>query len=602
MQSFTDSVIYFIVVDRFLNSDLSNDAGRNPDSYDATRKNWNKYWGGDLGGVFQKLDYLKKLGCDTLWLTPLFDQVDGLLDAEGRGLAAYHGYWARDFKRMDEHLVSNPEDIRVFASKHTILDQLIESMHEKNMKLVLDVVCNHSSPSAGQGKDVPAAKGELYDDGKLLTSYENDKLGWYHRYGGVSDWGSSWQVQNSELCGLADFNETRIGYRKYIKDAIKLWLDKDIDGLRVDTVKHMPLWFWQEFVADMRFHRPGLFIFGEWFMGGCYDPASVHFANRSGMGMLDFSLQRGLEDCLARNIQGGFHLVDNVFRQDCRFNNCHELVTFIDNHDMPRFLSSGATPKRMELALALILTARGTPCVYYGTEQYLHNDTDCGKDPYNRPMMEKWETNTPAFKLIKALAAVRKANRGVQLGSHRVKYLTEDIYAYSRVFRSHCCFAVFNKGPAAMITVAHLELPDGTYKDALSERKVAVSGGRIENLALEQDSALVLSHTPSVRSAPGLKTTFILNGYTTSLGQTVRVVGNCPELGGWDINKSFPLEYVNENMWLGEVNMAESSAKLVAYKFVLLNPDGSFCYEDFTAHVRRLPNGGDVAFRHTWQG
>ncbi|MBI4803373.1 MAG: cyclomaltodextrin glucanotransferase [Elusimicrobia bacterium] len=602
MHSFTDSVIYFIVVDRFANSDPSNDAGRNPESYDAARKDWTKYWGGDLSGVIEKLDYLKKLGCDTLWLTPLFDQVDGLVDAEGRGVAAYHGYWAKDFKRLDEHLVSNPADVRVFASKHTVLDRLIESMHEKNMKLALDIVCNHSSPAQRPDMGGIPVKGELYDDGKLLTSYDNDKLGWYHRYGGVSDWGSSWQVQNKELCGLADFNETRIGYRNYIKDAIKLWLDKGVDGLRVDTVKHMPLWFWQEFVSDMKFHRPGLLIFGEWFQGGCFDAASVHFANRSGMGMLDFALQRGLEDCLARGLKGGFYLVDNVFKQDCLFNNCHELVTFIDNHDMPRFLSSGAAPKRLELALACILTARGTPCIYYGTEQYLHNDADGGRDPYNRPMMENWNTGTPAFKLIKALSAVRKANCGVQRGSHRVKYLSENIYVYTRVFRAHCCFAAFNKGPAAEIAVQNLELPDGTYKEVLSDRKVTVTGGRIAKLRLDEDCAFVLSHAPAVMSVPGLKVNFILNGYKTAFGQSIRVAGNCPELGGWDIEKSFPLEYVNENMWLGEANMTESSARLIAYKFALLNANGSFCYEDSTAHVRRLPGAGDVTFRHKWAG
>lgn len=316
--------------------------------------------------------------------------------------------------------------------------------------------------------------------------------------------------------------------------------------------------------------------------------------------MLDFSLQRGVEDCLARNVQGGFYLIDNVFRQDCRFNNCHNLVTFIDNHDMPRFMSSGATPKRMELALALILTARGTPCIYYGTEQYLHNDTNRGADPYNRPMMEKWDTDTPAFRLIKALSAVRKANRGVQRGGHRVKYLSENVYAYTRVYRAHCCFAAFNKGLAAEISVQNVELPDGTYEDALSDRKVKVAGGRIDNLALATDSVVVLSYHPGVASAGGLKVRFILNGYRTSPGQSIRVAGNCPELGGWDIDKSFPLEYVNENMWLGEAGMTESAGRQVAYKFVLLNSDGSFHYEDSTAHVRRLPNGGDVTFRHTW--
>ncbi|HBA60548.1 MAG TPA: hypothetical protein DCZ92_06975 [Elusimicrobia bacterium] len=356
MRPFNDSVIYFAVVDRFFNSDPANDNGRSPEAFDASQTDWFKYWGGDLGGMIQKLDYLKELGCSSVWLTPLFDQADGLVDVEGRGIAAYHGYWAKDFKRLDEHLASSPEDIRLFASKNTIVDRLVAEMHKKDMRLVLDIVCNHSSPARRPDVGGGPVKGEIYDDGKLLTSYDDDKLGWYHRNGGVCDWDNKGQVETSELCGLADFNESHIGYRTYIKDAMRLWLDKGVDAFRVDTVKHMPQWFWQEFVSDMVFHRPDLFIFGEWFQGGCFDPLSVQFANKSGMGMLDFGVQRGLEDCLARGNEQGFALLDKVFSLDHLFDDTRHLVTFIDNHDMPRFMSSGAAPARVDMALAVILT------------------------------------------------------------------------------------------------------------------------------------------------------------------------------------------------------------------------------------------------------
>lgn len=600
MRPLNDTVMYFAVVDRFCNGNPANDRGRNPACYDADRKDWFRYWGGDLDGVIQKLPYLRELGCSALWLTPVFDQIDGLVDVEGRGMAGYHGYWAKDFKRLDEHLVGSPDDVRVFASDNTVVDRLVRGMRGAGMKLVLDIVCNHSSPAQRPDMGGCPGKGAIYDDGKLLTSYDDDKLGWYHRNGCVHDWGNKAQVENAELCGLADFNEAHIGYRDYIKDAMRMWLDKGVDAFRVDTVKHMPLWFWQEFVSDMVFHRPDLFIFGEWFQGGCYDGLSVHFANKSGMGMLDFGLQRALEEGLAKSAPRGFELADEVFSKDHLFDDCRHLVTFLDNHDMPRFMSAGATERRVDLGLALILTCRGTPCIYYGTEQYLHDDTNGGADPYNRPMMERWDTGTPAFRLVRRLAAVRRENPAVQHGSHRRKFLTPDVYAYTRVYRDNCCLAVLNRGPETAITLENLELPDGVYKDALSDRAVTVRGGRIEGLQLGRDSAFVLSSVGPRREPAGLELTFILNGFNTSYGQRVKVAGNCPELGGWDLSKAFALEYINENMWLGHLPVKESAGKPIAYKFVVERPDGGVFYENRPAHFRHLPAQGAMELQHRW--
>jgi cyclomaltodextrin glucanotransferase len=600
MKPFNDGVIYFAVVDRFSNGNPDNDKGFDKDSFDASRADWFKYWGGDLHGVVNKLDYLKELGCSALWLTPLFDQADGLVDVEGRGMASYHGYWAKDFKRLDEHLAGSPKDVRVFNADDTVVDRLVKSMHEKEMRLVLDIVCNHSSPAHRVDTGGRPVKGELYDDGKLLTSYNDDKLGWYHRNGDVSDWNNKGQVENSELAGLADFNESNIGYRTYIKDAMRMWLNKGIDAFRVDTVKHMPLWFWQEFVSDMAFHRPGIFIFGEWFQGGCYDDHSVRFANKSGMGMLDFALQRGLEDCLARGAGQGFELVHNVFAKDHLFNDSRHLVTFLDNHDMPRFMSVGATPARVDMGLALILTCRGTPCIYYGTEQYLHNDTKGGADPYNRPMMENWDTSTPAFRLVKKLAAVRKENQAVQSGSLRKKFLSPDVYAYTRVYRGSCCLAVFNRGDETSIDLENIELPDGVYKDVLSDRAVTVKGSRISGLKLGRDSSFIVSYCAPVREKNGLAVSFLLNGYNTAYGERVKVAGNCPELGNWDLAKAFPLEYINENMWLGQLPLKESAGKAIAYKFIVERDNDGVLYENRPAHFRFLPKEGLVEQQHTW--
>jgi cyclomaltodextrin glucanotransferase len=252
------------------------------------------------------------------------------------------------------------------------------------------------------------------------------------------------------------------------------------------------------------------------------------------------------------------------------------------------------------MALALILTCRGTPCVYYGTEQYLHNDTNGGGDPYNRPMMENWDTSTSAFKLVGKLAKVRRGNRAVQSGSHRRKYLSPDVYAYTRVYRGSCCLAVFNRGPAATLALENIELPDGGHRDALSDTVAVVKGGRIEGLRVGRDCSLVFSWCEPARSRSALEISFILNGFNTAYGQRVKVTGNCSELGNWDLTKAFPLEYINENMWLGNLPVKESAGKLIAYKFIIEKPESGVLYENRPAHFRHLPAEGFLELQHRW--
>lgn len=207
-----------------------------------------------------------------------------------------HGYWTKDFKRINPRFVGKDEENSLFRC--TVFDRLIAELHDRGMKLVLDIVCNHSSP------DVNGHKGELYDDGVLIADFYNDVNNWYHHDGEVTDWEDQWQLENREMSGLADFNEKNPEFRNYIKSAIKQWLDRGVDALRVDTVKHMPLWFWQQFNADLQTHKPSVFIFGEWGFSKPKEQQSVNFANKSGMTILDFGLCEAIRAALAQGSAG----------------------------------------------------------------------------------------------------------------------------------------------------------------------------------------------------------------------------------------------------------------------------------------------------------
>jgi cyclomaltodextrin glucanotransferase len=591
MPDFRAETMYFVLLDRFHDGTPENNTGKKNDLYDPTRTDFFKYWGGDIAGLISKLDYLKGMGISAIWITPVFDQIDFAITSTGRKIAPYHGYWARDFKRIDEHLVEDPADVRVFSSSRTIFDKLVREMHKRGMKLILDIVCNHSNPQSEGGR------GELFDDGRPIASYQNDDGKWYHHFGEVTNWNNLDEVQDKTFCDLADFNEESVSFRNYIKGSIKLWLGKGVDGLRVDTVKHMPIWFWQEFMSDILESRPDIFVFGEWFLGGAYDPASIEFANKSGMSMLDFSLRQAIVDILGTGSYAGFPQVVEVLNRDGEFMSATELVTFIDNHDLPRFINFTKDRARLRMALDLIMLSRGIPCIYYGTEQYLCNDTNGGADPYNRPMMESWDTGTELYREIGILADLRKRNAAVQKGSQVTKYLTGDIYVFMRKYMDNFCLAAFNKGDRAEIRVDHLEMPDGEYEDVLGGGTFSVRNAGV-TLPLEHNAIIVLEKS---KDPPRGKSTvmFQVHNFSTRYGQDIFITGSCPELGSWDMAKAVRMEYINAKTWAVEVPFDASSGKDVRYKFVAVQ-DHELVRENGLPHQRRIPEKGFEDWHDGW--
>lgn len=589
---FRQETIYFIVVDRFYDGDPANNEGPNPELYDPEGKDWGKYWGGDLQGVIEKLDYLKDMGVTAVWLTPLFEQVEALFVEQ----AAIHGYWTKDFKRLNPRFIAkgdNPSVNQTQETKDTVFDKLVYELHQRKMKLVLDIVCNHSNP------DFSGKKGELYDDGVKVADFNDDTNNWYHHYGEVQNWEDEWQVQNCELSGLATFNENNIAYRSYIKSAIKQWLDRGVDALRVDTVKHMPIWFWQEFTADILAHRPDVFIFGEWIYSDPRNDLSVEFVNESGMTILDFGLCVAIREVLGEVASAGFQLIQDVLNLDHRYYGATELITFIDNHDMPRFQSLNGDRQMLSLAICLMMTTRGIPCIYYGTEQYLHDDTDGGNDPYNRPMMEQWDTDSPIYRDVRLLSGLRRLNPAISMGSQWQKHLTADVYCYVRRYRDSVVFVAMNRGNFVIVEAVDTELPDGEHTEVLSRRKFEVKEGMLYNLELGAQEVMIFSRVGERVKAKTIVRAQ-LNNVKSQPGERIVVIGDCPELGNWDISKAYPLEYINTNTWFGEIPFNESAGKLIAYKYALLREGMSPLRENLVSRRWVLASEGTVKWRDKW--
>lgn len=584
---FRKETIYFLVVDRFCNGNTDNDGIGKKGLYDPSHSQWGHYWGGDLEGIIARADYLRDLGITAVWLSPLFEQVD---DIE-HGYGPMHGYWTKDFKRVNPHFVRLGESTSLHSCE--TLRRMIDNLHERGLKIVLDIVCNHSSP------ELNGSKGVVTDDGAPLANFHDDRNCFYHHYPPITDWEDEFQLLRHEMLGLATFNEGNVDFRNYIKSAIMAWLDLGFDALRIDTLKHMPVWFWQEFVTDIQAHQPSTFLFGEYGFGSPWDPRCVRYANDTGISILDFGLSGAIRSAFSGQEPGGFHRIETVLAMDPVYRRSTELVTFLENHDMPRFLSICPCRADLELATVLLLTLRGVPCLFYGTEQYLACDTCGGDDPYNRPMMASWDLGTRMANLIRRLADLRRSNRALSYGRHQQNYVSEDLYAYTRRYRDNRVVVIVNKGGDACVDIGSIDLAEGQHRCLLTDRLLSVTQGSLPGLQVPAKGAFVLA----VEGEPLRATTvvkFQINGYVTHPGETMAVSGDVPELGGWDPGRAPHLEFINGDAWFAEVGFDASAGKPIRFRFVVLRPGDEPVRENLICRTFLLPASGSVKLDLDW--
>ena len=459
---FKREVIYQIITDRFFDgSSTNNNPSQSSGLYDSTKTNWREYWGGDLPGIQQKMSYLAGLGVTAIWISPPVDNLNtNIPDGSGNPTAAYHGYQARDFKRIEEHFGNS-------SNTWTEFDDLVSAAHSNGIKVIVDFAPNHST------QDNAGEYGALYDNGTFLGNYTSDTNGYFHHNANISGggWDDRYQVQYYTLFDLADLNQENSTVDGYLKAAAQLLQQHGVDGFRIDAVKHVN-WGWEYSFANSIYTYGDSFLFGEWYQGNTSDPLyhdSYKFANKSGISLLDFPLNTAIRNVFGSNTN--FSDIDSVISTEGgNFTWKEDLVTFIDNHDMSRFLSLNNNNNRLHEALSFVLTSRGIPCIYYGTEQYLHNDTGGGTDPYNRPMMANFSTSTTAYQLIGTLSTLRRNNPAIGYGSMGQRWINSDVYIYERKFFGSVVLVAINKNETTGYSISGLNtsLPAGSYSDYMS--------------------------------------------------------------------------------------------------------------------------------------
>ena len=539
-------LIYQVLTDRFANGRTDNDdPQQSKGMFDPEKKNWHAYWGGDFKGLTGKLPYIKELGATAIWITPPQDNVNkSVNDAQGIDTAPYHGYHSRDFKRVEEHFGDPDNSWKDF-------DELADETEKLGIKLLVDLPFNHTSPY-NHGEF-----GALYDKGQYKDDCEYDRPKYFHHLPLVKDYNNRYDLQYGTIFYLADLDQESPYVDQYLKDSADIFRKHGADGTRLDACKHIT-WGWEHTLASHMFKDGDHLLLGEWWMDGINEPLikdAAKFANNGGINLYDFPMAMEIRKAFNKEGTGNFEDLDKTGEKEYELlENADGLLTFIDNHDMPRFLSLNHDPKALHLALSLLLTSRGIPIVYYGTEQYLHNDTDKGNDPYNRPWMSSFNENSEAFMLVKTLAKLRRDNLAFAYGRQVALHTTKDMYVFKREFGGNTVIAAVNKSSTepSCLPAFTTKLKKGKFQDCLSGKLSGVdlkvgAKGKTESMEIPPQSFSLWignskSETPEIGSIRptlvprGAEVTIYGTGFGEERGEVF--VGDAKTVvHSWDDNK-----------------------------------------------------------------
>ncbi|MDQ1044883.1 pullulanase-type alpha-1,6-glucosidase [Streptomyces sp. V4I2] len=492
----TREQFYFVLPDRFANGDTGNDRGgltgsRLSTGYDPTDKGF--YQGGDLKGLTKRLDYIKGLGTTALWMAPIFKNRPVQGEGAGGASAGYHGYWITDFTQVDPHFGTNKD-----------LETLISKAHAKGMKVFFDVITNHTADvvdyeeksydylSKGafpyltkDGKpfddadyadgteDFPPVDADSFPRTPKATSsakvpsWLNDPT-MYHNRGDSTFAGES--STNGDFSGLDDLWTERPEVVSGMEKIYQRWVrDFDIDGFRVDTVKHVNTEFWTQWATALDAYaakqgRDDFFMFGEVYSADT-SITSPYVTEGRLDATLDFPFQEAARQYASQG--GSAQNLAAVFGDDYKYTtdkaNAYEQVTFLGNHDMGRigYFLKQDNPKATDaellakdrLANELMFLSRGNPVVYYGdeqgftgaggdkdarqtlfaskTEDYLDDDR-LGTDRTHAD--DAYDTTAPLYRQLAALSKLRKNNPALADGVQTERYAADGsgVYAFSR--------------------------------------------------------------------------------------------------------------------------------------------------------------------------
>lgn len=418
-----EAVIYFAVTDRFFDGDASNNDAYGVGDYNTGEKGGSSYHGGDFAGLNQKLDYLKDLGVNTIWITPIVeniteDQHDNKTDTATYG---YHGYWASDFTKLNKHLGTEQQ-----------FKALLDAAHSKGMKIMVDVVLNH----AGYGTEKYFNSILTDADGNSISMIRdsNNTISGDDKYDSLSD--------------LPDF----VTENKAVTDQLVTWQTEwmskySIDYYRVDTVKHVETTTWAAFKNSLTKVNPDFKMIGE-YSGAGY----ANNAGELGTGTMDALLDFDFNDFAQNFVTGNISSVENSLqKRNNAINNTSVMGSFLSSHDEDTLqyklvneskISEEEAYNLMKVAATLQITAKGQPVLYYGEEigQGGANNwpLQTNRRDFDWTELEKQKADSNSiYNHYKTMLAIRNAYTDVFARGNRSTVAVSDADGYEVISRSY---------------------------------------------------------------------------------------------------------------------------------------------------------------------
>lgn len=492
----SEDVLYLIMPDRFANGCPENDVIDGMREKTVNRADGFARHGGDLQGISNHLDYIADLGATAIWLNPTQEN-----DMES---GSYHGYAITDYYQIDRRFGSNED----FCA-------LVEKAHEKDLKVVMDMIFNHCGSENYLFKDKPSKEWFNYRSNYVQTSFKTASVMDIH----ASAYEKKIATDGWFASVMPDFNQRNRHVARYLIQSSIWWIEyAGINGIRLDTHPYADFDFMSQWCKEVLDEYPYFNIVGETWLNSnvlvSYWQKDSRLAaplNSNLPTVMDFPLQALMNQAFDEETGewgGGLYKLYDYQTQDLVYANPMNLLTFLDNHDTSRFAQTDEMAKnlkRYKQAMVFLLTTRGIPQIYYGTEILMTGDKGKGDGDLRKDFPGGWQGDTrncfakngrtalenEAFEFTRQLLNWRKGNQVIGKGSLKHYSIQNGVYVYQREFNGKSVVIIMNgTDDSKELDLAPYQeiLPRENALDVLTGKNVNLSGklcldGR-ENLIL----------------------------------------------------------------------------------------------------------------------
>ena len=482
----SSDVLYLMMPDRFANGDTSNDVIKGMKESKIDREDQYGRHGGDFKGIEKNMDYITDLGVTAIWFNPVLenDMPEG----------SYHGYATTDFYSVDRRFGTNEEFV-----------DLVNKAHDNDLKIVMDMLFNHCGSEHFFIKDIPSYDWFNNPKADVMTSFRT--VPQFDPY--TSDIDFTIAVDGWFVPTMPDFNQKNRHVARYLIQNSIWWIEySGIDGIRQDTYPYADFDMMADWCREVMNEYPNFNIVGETWLNNNVAVAfwqkdsKLSPKNTELKSVMDFPLY-GITDSAfdeeTKEWEGGLTRIHDYLSQDIVYPDPSNLLVFLDNHDTSRFFKTEEQRSdfnRYKQAMTFLLTTRGIPQIYYGTEWLMAGSKDGGDglvrvdfpggwdgDPVNKFTKEgRTDLENRAFDFTSKLLKWRKNNDVIAKGSLKHFYPQDGIYVYERKYDGKSVVAVFNgtsEEVNADLSRYREVLSSASATDVISGKTFDLSGGTI---------------------------------------------------------------------------------------------------------------------------